>query len=71
VKRARKAAPRTLAGLLPGNPRVLKVLQKHGVHFCPGCLLTLTSPLEKVAAYHAVPDIDAFLKDLRRALGRS
>ena len=47
---------------------MLGVLHRHGVHFCAGCLLTLTATLEKVAAYHAVPDTRAFLRDLGRAL---
>jgi len=48
--------------------KVLKVLDKHGVTFCAGCYLTLSSPVEKAAAYHAVPDTAKFLKDLEKAL---
>ncbi len=39
-----------------------------GVNFCSGCFITLFSSPEKAAAYHAVPDIEAFKKDLRSAL---
>jgi len=47
--------------------RVLRVLNAHGVYFDPTTYLTLTAPLEKIGAYHAVPDRKKFLKDL---LGR-
>ena len=57
-----------LGELLFKNPKVLKVLEKHGVHFCSGCYITLLSEPSKAAAYHAVPDIEAFKKDLRSAL---
>ena len=59
-----------LGELLARHPEVLEVLHDHGVHFCAGCYLTLFSPVEKVAAYHAVPDLGDFLGDLRKALGR-
>ena len=62
----RKAA-RILAEILRDHPRALEVLHKHGVHLCAGCLLTLTATPEKVAAYHAVPDEGAFLRDLRQS----
>lgn len=67
----RKQAPlirRTLADLLAEHPAALEVLDKHGVTFCAGCLITLTAPLEKAAAYHAVPDVKAFLRDLCAAV---
>ena len=58
----------TLLDLLQKDPhRVLRVLNAHGVYFDPTTYLTLTAPLEKVGAYHAVPDKKKFLKDL---LGR-
>lgn len=53
-----------------GGAPVLEVLDRHGVHFCAGCYLTFSSPLEKAASYHAVPNTKKFLKELRRALGR-
>lgn len=59
-----------LGALISADGRVLKVLDKHGVSFCAGCYLTLTSPLEKVAAYHAVPDRGKFLVDLAKAVKR-
>lgn len=56
-----------LGALIGGNKRVLEVLDKHGVTFCAGCYLTLFSSPEKAAVYHAVPDVKAFLADLRKA----
>ncbi len=53
-----------LASLLKRSPKLLKVLERHGVHVCAGCLLTLTSPIDRAAAYHGVPDIPAFLSAL-------
>ncbi len=47
--------------------RVLAVLSRHGVYIDAGTFVTLAAPLEKVAAYHAVPDTKKFLKEL---LGR-
>lgn len=61
---------KTLGALIKGHPKVLRVLDKHGVHFCAGCYLTLSSPLDKVAAYHAVPDREKFIRDIERALAR-
>jgi len=73
VKRTRKHGKsglgrKTLGPLIGKNAKVLSVLNKHGVHFCAGCYLTLFSPLEKAAAYHAVPNVKKFLDDLRRVL---
>jgi len=62
--------PKALGELIGGNPRVLKVLDKHGITFCAGCYLTLFAPPAKAAVYHAVPDVEKFLGDLRRALKR-
>ncbi|MBI4347905.1 MAG: hypothetical protein HY553_13695 [Elusimicrobia bacterium] len=70
-----------LASLLKDQPKLVKVLERHGVHVCAGCLLTLTSPVDRAAAYHGVPNIPAFLAALglgakprrkhgRRASGR-
>lgn len=49
------------------SAKVLEVLDRHGVTFCAGCYLTLFSSPEKVAAYHAVPDVRLFLAELRAA----
>lgn len=57
-----------LAALIKSRPQVLEVLHRHGVHFCAGCYLTLSSPPERAAAYHAVPDVGRFLKDLGKAI---
>lgn len=60
-----------LVDLVAKAPRkLLAVLHKHGVSFCAGCYLTLSSSPERAAAYHAVADREAFLRDLRRALRR-
>ncbi|MBI4052380.1 MAG: hypothetical protein HY400_07730 [Elusimicrobia bacterium] len=55
-----------LVTLLQAHPAVLEVLDKHGIHFCAGCYLTLSSPLDRAAAYHAVPDVARFLKDIEK-----
>lgn len=69
-KHARKPAlaGRKLIDLIGRGPKVLEVLDRHGVTFCAGCYLTLNSPLKTVAGYHAVPDARKFLEDLDRAL---
>jgi hypothetical protein len=62
---------RTLFEILKLDERaVLEVLEKHGVYFDAGTYITLSAPLEKVAAYHAVPDAKAFIRDLEKALKR-
>ena len=66
--KAGKVRPRPLGEFIAADRRVLKVLDKHGITFCGGCYLTLFSPPEKAAAYHAVPDVPKFLADLRKAL---
>jgi hypothetical protein len=67
-KHGRKAVarklPRLLELLVKDQRRVLRVLDAHGVAFDPVTYITLTAPLEKVAAYHAVPDKKKFLRDL-------
>ena len=67
-RRASKKPSRgpVLGELLRRHPGILEVLYEHGVHFCPGCYLTLFSSPERAAAYHAVRDKKAFLSDLRR-----
>ena len=47
--------------------RVMSVLHRHGVYFDAGTYLTLIATLDKVAAYHAVPNKKKFFADL---LGR-
>lgn len=61
-------AKKRLPELVQKSPGVLEVLHDHGVSFCAGCYLTLTSPIERVAAYHAVPDLEKLLGDLEKAL---
>ncbi len=59
-----------LGAIIGENPRVLKILDRYGIVFCPGCYLTLFSTPAKAAAYHAVEDKKAFLKDLEHLLSR-
>jgi hypothetical protein len=44
--------------------RVMSVLHKHGVYFDAGTYITMTATLDKVAAYHAVPNKKKFFADL-------
>lgn len=69
MAKAKSLSRSSLGPLIARHPKVLKVLDKHGVGFCAGCYLTLFSPPERVAAYHAVPDRRRFLSDLAAALG--
>jgi hypothetical protein len=56
----------TLLELLQRDPeRVLRVLDRYGVYFDAGTYITLTAPLEKAAAYHAVPDAKKFIRELK------
>lgn len=59
---------RRLGALIERHPRLLKILDRHGVTFCSGCYLTLHAPLSKAAAYHAVGNLERFYRDVRRAL---
>ena len=60
---------RTLVSLIRDRPdKVLEILDRHGVTFCAGCFLTLSSTIERAAAYHAVPDVERLLKDLEKAM---
>ena len=60
---------RTLYDILKTDEHaVLEVLEKHGVFFDAGTYITMSAPLDKVAAYHAVPDLKAFLADLEKAV---
>ena len=65
TRRLRLAGPTLFDLLAKDRKRVLAVLSRHGVYFDPGTYLTLSAPLEKVAAYHAVPDKKRFLRELR------
>jgi hypothetical protein len=64
---ARARLPSLFDLLKKDQQRVLAVLSRHGVYFDAGTFITLSAPLEKVAAYHAVPDKKKFLREL---LGR-
>ncbi|MHB2025626.1 MAG: hypothetical protein ACYCPQ_03160 [Elusimicrobiota bacterium] len=57
-----------LGELLRRHPKILSVLDKHGITFCPGCFLTLLSPIKDAPGFHALPNAGKFLADLRRAL---
>jgi len=63
----RRKLPSLFELLKKDQARVMAVLSRHGVYFDAGTFVTLSAPLEKVAAYHAVPDKKRFLKEL---LGR-
>ncbi len=63
----RKKLPTLLDLLKKDQARVLSVLHKHGVYFDAGTYITLIATLDKVAAYHAVPNRKKFFADL---LGR-
>ncbi len=60
----RKKLPTLLELLKKDQTRVLSVLHKHGVYFDAGTYLTLIASLDKVAAYHAVPNKKKFFADL-------
>jgi hypothetical protein len=63
----KRKLPLLLDLLRKDQKRVLRVLEAHGVYFDATTYLSLIAPLDKVAAYHAVPDKKKFLRDL---LGR-
>ncbi len=63
----RRRLPSLFELLKKDQARVLAVLSRHGVYVDAGTFVTLSAPLEKVAAYHAVPDKKKFLAEL---LGR-
>jgi iron-sulfur cluster repair protein YtfE (RIC family) len=69
IKRRGKIEDAILGELIVNHPKVLEVLDRHGVTFCAGCFITLFSRPEKAAAYHAVGNRKKFLADLRRAAG--
>ena len=64
---AYKKQPMLLDLLKKDQARVMSVLHKHGVYFDAGTYITMTATLDKVAAYHAVPNKKKFFADL---LGR-
>lgn len=64
---AKKKLPTLLELLKKDQARVMSVLHKHGVYFDAGTYITLIARLDKVAAYHAVPNRKKFFADL---LGR-
>ena len=63
----KKKAPILFDLLKKDQARVMSVLHKHGVYFDAGTYITMTATLDKVAAYHAVPNKKKFFADL---LGR-
>ena len=63
----KKKLPSLLELLKKDQARVMSVLHKHGVYFDAGTYITLIASLDKVAAYHAVPNKKKFFADL---LGR-
>ena len=63
----KKRLPTLLELLKKDQARVMSVLHHHGVYFDAGTYITMIATLDKVAAYHAVPNKKKFLADL---LGR-
>jgi len=55
-----------LAALIRKHPKVLELLHDHGIYFCAGCYLTLSSKPERAAAYHGVPNVQKFMLQLDR-----
>ena len=70
VAKTGRKGPRLIELLQKDQRRVLTVLEKHGVYFDAGTFITLLATPEKVAAYHAVADRAAFLRDLLGKRGR-
>ena len=70
-KHGRVAVKRKLPTLLEllkkDQARVMSVLHHHGVYFDAGTYITMIATLDKVAAYHAVPNKKKFFSDI---LGR-
>jgi iron-sulfur cluster repair protein YtfE (RIC family) len=52
-------------------PQVAEVLARHGIVFCPGCYVALTSSVVKAAQYNAVQDVAGFLAELAEAVRRA
>lgn len=49
-------------------PAVAEVLARHGIVFCPGCFVALTSTVVQAAQYNAVRDVAGFLRELAAAV---
>lgn len=62
--RVAKRQPVLLDLLKKDQARVMSVLHKHGVYFDAGTYITMTATLDKVAAYHAVPNKKKFFAEL-------
>ena len=63
-KHGRVKHPVLIDLLRKDTARVMSVLHKHGVYFDAGTYITMTATLDKVAAYHAVPNKKKFIADL-------
>jgi hypothetical protein len=63
-KAVKKKLPTLLDLLRKDQARVMSVLHRHGVYFDAGTYITMTATLDKVAAYHAVPNKKKFFADL-------
>ena len=61
---AQRKLPTLYDLLKKDQARVMSVLHKHGVYFDAGTYITMTARLDKVAAYHAVPNKKKFIADL-------
>ena len=59
-----KKLPTLYELLKKDQARVMSVLHKHGVYFDAGTYITMTARLDKVAAYHAVPNKKKFIAEL-------
>lgn len=57
-----------LATLIRKHPKVLKLLNEYGIHFCAGCYLTLSAGPARAAAYHGVLDVREFMRRLEFAI---
>ncbi len=64
---AKRKLPTLIELLRKDQARVMSVLHHHGVYFDAGTYITMIATLDKVAAYHAVPNRKKFFADL---LGR-
>jgi hypothetical protein len=60
----KRKLPTLLDLLKKDQARIMSVLHKHGVYFDAGTYITMTATLDKVAAYHAVPNKKKFFADL-------
>ncbi|MBI4064039.1 MAG: hypothetical protein HY401_07025 [Elusimicrobia bacterium] len=67
-KRENAVGKKSVGELLRRYPKLLSIFDDYGIHFCAGCFLTLTLPIQKAATYHAVPDVRQLLKDVGRQI---